>query len=87
MSTSFATRNKVQSLDRALEILRLLGSEPERAHYAGIFTLANLLHRIRPDQGRGTLVQSLHCLPLSFAVVVTFFILNSCTPFGGYLLR
>jgi DNA-binding IclR family transcriptional regulator len=29
MSTSFATRNKVQSLDRALEILRLLGSEPE----------------------------------------------------------
>src|SRR6202045_5532187 len=28
MSTSFATRNKVQSLDRALEILRLLGSEP-----------------------------------------------------------
>src|SRR2546423_14091041 len=29
MSTSFAMRNKVQSLDRALEILRLLGSEPE----------------------------------------------------------
>lgn len=29
MSTGFATRNKVQSLDRALEILRLLGSEPE----------------------------------------------------------
>src|SRR2546427_2348310 len=29
MGTSFATRNKVQSLDRALEILRLLGSEPE----------------------------------------------------------
>jgi IclR family acetate operon transcriptional repressor len=29
MSTSFATRNKVQSLDRALEILRLLGNEPE----------------------------------------------------------
>src|SRR5438094_10199302 len=29
MSTSFALRNKVQSLDRALEILRLLGSEPE----------------------------------------------------------
>jgi DNA-binding IclR family transcriptional regulator len=29
MSTSFATRNKVQSLDRALEILKLLGSEPE----------------------------------------------------------
>jgi IclR family transcriptional regulator, acetate operon repressor len=29
MSTSFVTRNKVQSLDRALEILRLLGSEPE----------------------------------------------------------
>src|SRR5207237_1312456 len=27
--TSFAMRNKVQSLDRALEILRLLGSEPE----------------------------------------------------------
>jgi DNA-binding IclR family transcriptional regulator len=29
MSTSFAMRNKVQSLDRALEILKLLGSEPE----------------------------------------------------------
>jgi IclR family acetate operon transcriptional repressor len=29
MSTGFATRNKVQSLDRALEILKLLGSEPE----------------------------------------------------------
>jgi len=29
MSTSFATRNKVQSLDRALEMLKLLGSEPE----------------------------------------------------------
>src|SRR2546429_9780446 len=29
MSTGFVTRNKVQSLDRALEILRLLGSEPE----------------------------------------------------------
>jgi len=29
MSTGFALRNKVQSLDRALEILRLLGSEPE----------------------------------------------------------
>jgi IclR family transcriptional regulator, acetate operon repressor len=29
MGTSFAARNKVQSLDRALEILRLLGSEPE----------------------------------------------------------
>ena len=29
MSTGFAVRNKVQSLDRALEILRLLGSEPE----------------------------------------------------------
>src|SRR5438067_13884112 len=29
MSTSFAMRNKVQSLNRALEILRLLGSEPE----------------------------------------------------------
>jgi DNA-binding IclR family transcriptional regulator len=29
MSTSFATRNRVQSLDRALEILKLLGSEPE----------------------------------------------------------
>src|SRR5579864_136028 len=29
MSTSFATRNKVQSLDRALEILKLLGNEPE----------------------------------------------------------
>src|SRR5437660_12553075 len=29
MSTSFAMRNKVQSLGRALEILRLLGSEPE----------------------------------------------------------
>src|SRR5256885_1261317 len=29
MSTSFAMRNKVQSLDRALEILRLLGAEPE----------------------------------------------------------
>jgi len=29
MSTGFVTRNKVQSLDRALEILKLLGSEPE----------------------------------------------------------
>ena len=29
MSTGFALRNKVQSLDRALEILKLLGSEPE----------------------------------------------------------
>ena len=29
MSTGFATRNKVQSLDRALEILKLLGTEPE----------------------------------------------------------
>ena len=29
MSTSFAMRNKVQSLDRALEILKLLGAEPE----------------------------------------------------------
>jgi IclR family acetate operon transcriptional repressor len=29
MSTSFAMRNKVQSLDRALEILKLLGGEPE----------------------------------------------------------
>src|SRR5436305_12210565 len=29
MSTSFALRNKVQSLDRALEILKLLGAEPE----------------------------------------------------------
>src|SRR2546422_6881625 len=29
MSTGFAVRNKVQSLDRAFEILRLLGSEPE----------------------------------------------------------
>ena len=29
MSTGFALRNKVQSLDRALEILRLLGTEPE----------------------------------------------------------
>src|SRR5205807_7216972 len=29
MSTGFATRNKVQSLDRALDILKLLGSEPE----------------------------------------------------------
>jgi IclR family transcriptional regulator, acetate operon repressor len=29
MGTSFATRNKVQSLDRALEILKLLGTEPE----------------------------------------------------------
>jgi DNA-binding IclR family transcriptional regulator len=29
MGTSFATRNRVQSLDRALEILKLLGSEPE----------------------------------------------------------
>ena len=29
MSTSFALRNKVQSLDRALEILKLLGTEPE----------------------------------------------------------
>src|SRR2546422_8858154 len=29
MSTGFAMRNKVQSLDRALEILRLLGGEPE----------------------------------------------------------
>ena len=29
MSTGFALRNKVQSLDRALEMLRLLGSEPE----------------------------------------------------------
>jgi DNA-binding IclR family transcriptional regulator len=29
MSTSFATRNKVQSLDRALEILKLLGTEQE----------------------------------------------------------
>src|SRR5438045_7656896 len=29
MSTSFAMRNKVQSLDRALEILRLIGSGPE----------------------------------------------------------
>src|SRR5436305_15091252 len=29
MSTGFALRNKVQSLDRALEILRLLGSESE----------------------------------------------------------
>jgi DNA-binding IclR family transcriptional regulator len=29
MSTSFALRNRVQSLDRALEILRLLSSEPE----------------------------------------------------------
>src|SRR5438093_10957756 len=30
MSTGFALRNKVQSLDRALEILRLLGSQPDR---------------------------------------------------------
>src|SRR5205814_6798796 len=29
MSTGFVTRNKVQSLDRALDILKLLGSEPE----------------------------------------------------------
>ena len=29
MSTGFAIRNKVQSLDRALEILKLLGAEPE----------------------------------------------------------
>jgi IclR family transcriptional regulator, acetate operon repressor len=29
MSTGFATRNKVQSLDRALDILKLLGTEPE----------------------------------------------------------
>ena len=29
MSTGFAMRNKVQSLDRALDILKLLGSEPE----------------------------------------------------------
>jgi len=29
MSASFALRNKVQSLDRALEILKLLGTEPE----------------------------------------------------------
>ncbi len=29
MSTGFVTRNKVQSLDRALEILKLLGTEPE----------------------------------------------------------
>src|SRR5256886_14196334 len=29
MSTSFAMRSKVQSLERALEILRLLRSEPE----------------------------------------------------------
>jgi IclR family transcriptional regulator, acetate operon repressor len=29
MSTRFALRNKVQSLDRALEILKLLGTEPE----------------------------------------------------------
>src|ERR1700687_5732499 len=29
MSTGFATRNKVQSLDRALEILKLLGAEPQ----------------------------------------------------------
>src|SRR5207253_10293474 len=29
MSTGFVTRNKIQSLDRALEILKLLGSEPE----------------------------------------------------------
>jgi DNA-binding IclR family transcriptional regulator len=29
MSTGFAVRNKVQSLDRALEILKLLGTEPE----------------------------------------------------------
>ncbi|HEY8802871.1 MAG TPA: IclR family transcriptional regulator [Candidatus Dormibacteraeota bacterium] len=29
MGTSFAMRNKVQSLDRALEILKLLGNEPE----------------------------------------------------------
>jgi DNA-binding IclR family transcriptional regulator len=29
MSTGFAMRNKVQSLDRALEILKLLGTEPE----------------------------------------------------------
>jgi len=29
MGTGFATRNKVQSLDRALEILKLLGTEPE----------------------------------------------------------
>ena len=29
MSTGFAVRNKVQSLDRALDILKLLGSEPE----------------------------------------------------------
>src|SRR2546428_8049207 len=29
MSTGFAMRNEVQSLDRAIEILRLLGGEPE----------------------------------------------------------
>src|SRR6202521_4313014 len=29
MSTGFAVRNRVQSLDRALEILKLLGTEPE----------------------------------------------------------
>src|SRR2546430_1035205 len=29
MSSGFAVRNKVQSLDRALEILKLLGTEPE----------------------------------------------------------
>src|SRR5438046_9994823 len=29
MSTGFVTRNKVQSLDRALDILKLLGAEPE----------------------------------------------------------
>ncbi len=29
MSTGFAMRNKVQSLDRALDILKLLGTEPD----------------------------------------------------------
>src|SRR5438105_12881279 len=29
MSTGFAMRNKVQSLDRALDILKLLGSQPQ----------------------------------------------------------
>src|SRR5436305_13983002 len=62
MSTGFALRNKVQSLDRALEILRLLGSEPEmrvtdlarrlEAHKSTVFRLLSSL------QGHGLVEQN-----------------------------